>query len=86
MTNGRTVYGSVTPIDLASRSIRSPILIPGGPIFDFEMASNGRTAYVVTIPEGPRGPTVTSFNLASRTVVDLFSLPSDTAPDIVISP
>ena len=86
VTNGRAVYGSVTPIDLASRSIRSPISIPGGPIFDFEIASNGRTAYVVTIPGGPRGPTVTSFNLASRTIVKSFSLPLDSAPNLVISP
>jgi DNA-binding beta-propeller fold protein YncE len=86
VTNGGTVYGSVTPIDLASRSIRSPISIPGGPIFDFEIASNGRTAYAVTIPGGLRGPTVTSYNLASRTVVESFSLPLDTAPNLVISP
>jgi hypothetical protein len=86
VTNGRTVYGSVTPIDLASGSIRSPISIPGGPISDFEIASSGRMAYVVTIPDGPRGPTVTSFNLASRTIAESFSLPSDTAPNLVVSP
>ena len=85
VTNGRTVYGSVTPIELASRSIRSPISIPGGPIFDFEIASNGRTAFVVTIPGGPKGPTVTTFNLASRTIVKSFSLPLDTASNLVIS-
>jgi hypothetical protein len=58
----------------------------GGPIFDFEIASNGRMAYVVTFPGGPRGPTVTSFNLASRTIVKSFSLPLDTASNLVISP